>query len=40
MTANGSALFRCAMNISVEKLTEVIKSNTAGFFSVPLQKKK
>ena len=38
MTANGSALFRCAMIISVEKLTEVTKSNTVGFFSVPSQK--
>ena len=31
MTANGSALLRYAMIISVQKLTQVIKSNTAGF---------
>ena len=31
MTANGSALLRYAMIISVQKLTRVIKSNTAGF---------
>ena len=31
ISANGSALFRCAMIISVQKLTRVIKSNTAGF---------
>ena len=29
MTANGSALLRYAMIISVQKLTQVIKSNTA-----------
>ena len=34
MTANGSALFRCAMIISVQKLTQVIKSNTAGFLRI------
>ena len=31
MTANSSALLRYAMIISVQKLTQVIKSNTAGF---------
>ena len=31
MTGNGSALLRYAMIISVKKLTQVIKSNTAGF---------
>ena len=31
MTANGSALPRYAMIISVQKLTQVIKSNTVGF---------
>ena len=34
MTANGSALLRCAMIISVQKLTQVIKSNTAGFLRI------
>ena len=34
MTANGSALFRCAMIIFVQKLTQVIKSNTAGFLRI------
>ena len=34
MTANASALFRCAMIISVQKLTQVIKSNTAGFLRI------
>ena len=29
MTANGCALLRCAMIISVQKLTQVIKSNIA-----------
>ena len=28
MTANGSALFRCAIIISVQKLAQMIKSNT------------
>ena len=37
MTANGSALFRCAMIISVQKLTQVIKSNTAGFLRIQTQ---
>ena len=31
MTANGSALLRYAMIISVQKLTQMIKSKTAGF---------
>ena len=31
MTANGSDLLRYAMMISVQKLTQVIKSNTARF---------
>ena len=31
MTANGSALLRYAKIISVQKLTQVIKSNTAIF---------
>ena len=31
MTANGSAVLRYAMIISVQKLTQVIKSNIAGF---------
>ena len=31
MTANGSALLRYAMIISVQKLTQVIKSNTVEY---------
>ena len=34
MTANGSALLRYAMIISVQKLTQAIKSNTAGFLRI------
>ena len=34
MTANGSALLCYAMIISVQKLTQVIKSNTAGFLRI------
>ena len=34
MTANGSAIFRCAMLISAQKLTQVIKSNTAGLLRI------
>ena len=34
MTANGSALFRCTIIISVQKLTQMIKSNTAGFLRI------
>ena len=37
MTANGSALLRYAMIISVQKLTQVIKSNTAGFQRIKRQ---
>ena len=34
MTANGSALFRCAMIVSVQKLAPVIKSKTPGFLRI------
>ena len=34
MTANSFALLRCAMIISVRKLTQVIKTNTAGFLRI------
>ena len=34
MTANGSALLRYALIIYVQKLTHVIKSNTAGFLRI------
>ena len=34
MTAIGSALVCYAMIISVQKLTQVIKSNTAGFLKI------
>ena len=34
MTANGSALLRYAMISSVQKLTQVIKSNTAVFLRI------
>ena len=34
MRANGSALLRYAMIISVRKITQVIKSNTAGFLRI------
>ena len=34
MTANGSALLRYATIISVQKLTHLIKSNTAGFLRI------
>ena len=37
MTANDSALLRYAMIISVQKLTQVIKSNTAGFLRMQRQ---
>ena len=37
MTANGSALLRYALIISVQKLTQVIKSNTAGFLRIQTQ---
>ena len=36
MTANGSALLRYAIT-SVQKLTQVIKSNTAGFLRIQRQ---
>ena len=34
MRANGSALLRYTMIISVQKLTQAIKSNTAGFLRI------
>ena len=34
MTANGSALLRYAIIISLQKLTQMIKSNTAGFLRI------
>ena len=34
MAANGSALPRYAMIISVQNLTQVIKSNTTGFLRI------
>ena len=34
MTANGSALLRCAVIISVQKVTQVTKSNTTGFLRI------
>ena len=34
MTVNGSALLRYAMIISVQKMTQVIKSNTAVFLRI------
>ena len=37
MTANGSALLHYAIIISVQKLTQVIKSNTAGFLRIQRQ---
>ena len=37
MTANGSALLRYAMIISVQTLTHVKKSNTAGFLKIQRQ---
>ena len=40
MTANGSALLRYAMIISVQKLTLVIKSNTAGFLRIQRHNRK
>ena len=39
MAANGSALFHCAMILSVPKLTQVIKSNTAGFLRIQRHRK-
>ena len=40
MTTNGSGLLRYAMIISVQKLTQVIKSNTAGFLTVQRHNRK
>ena len=40
MTTNGSALLRCAMIISVQKLTQVVKSNTAGFLRIQRHNRK
>ena len=40
MAANGSALLRYAMIISVQKLTNVIKSNTAGFLNIQRHNRK
>ena len=40
MTANGSALLHYAIIISVQKLTQVIKSNTAGFLRVQRHNRK
>ena len=40
MTANGSDLLRYAMIISVQKLTQMIRLNTAGFLRIQRQNKK
>ena len=40
MTANGPAILRYAMIISVQKLTQVIKSNTAGFLRIQRHNRK
>ena len=40
MTANGFPVLRYAMIISVQKLTQVIKSNTAGFLRIQRQNRK
>ena len=40
MTANGSALLHYAIIISVQKLTQVIKSNTAGFLRIQRHNRK
>ena len=39
MTANGSVLLRYAMIISVQKLTQVIESNTAVFLRIQRHRK-
>ena len=39
MAANGCALLRYTMTISVQKLTQVIKSNTAGFQRIKRHKR-
>ena len=40
MAVNGSHLLRYAMIISVQKLTQVIKSNTAGFLRIQRHNRK
>ena len=40
MTTNGSALLRYAMIISVQKLTQVIKPNRAGFLRIQRHNRK
>ena len=40
MAVNGSALLRYAIIISVQKLTQVIKSNTAGFLRIQRHNRK
>ena len=40
ITANGSALLRYAMIFSVEKLTQAIKSNIAGFLRIQRHNRK
>ena len=40
MTANGSALLCYAMTFSLKKLTQVRKSNTAGFLRIQRHKRK
>ena len=40
MTGNDSALLRYAMIISVQKLAQVIESNTAGFLRIQRRNRK
>ena len=40
MASNGSALFCCAMIISVQKLIQVIKSNSAEFLRIQRHNRK
>ena len=40
MITNGSALLRYAMTLSFQKLTQVIKSNTAGFLRIKRHNRK
>ena len=40
MAANGFALLRYAMTISLQKLTQMIKSNTAGFLRIQRHNRK
>ena len=40
MTANSSALSRYAMIISIQKLIQVVKSNTAGFLRIQIHNSK